>query len=186
MAKRFVFLAEGFEEIEAISILDVLTRGGVETIKVAVGVDGLEVTGAHGVTVKADIPLAEVSLDAEDSVILPGGLPGAQNLWENERVLELVRQAQGGKGVAAAICAAPAVLGEAGILKGRKVTSYPGFQEKVAGYGAEILQDVVVRDGNVITSKGPGTAVDFGLALVEEFVSKEKAEQVGKDLLVIA
>lgn len=185
MSHRYVLLANGFEEIEAITILDILHRGGVPATTVAVGTHDLRVVGAHGVPVTAQIHLEDVVLGPGDSVILPGGLPGAQHLWENERVLDLVRQSSQGTGITAAICAAPAVLGTAGLLEGRRATSYPGFQPKVAAMGATIVQDPVVKDGRIITSKGPATAMDFALALVAEFAGQAKADQVAQDLLLV-
>lgn len=186
MSHRYVLLAPGFEELEAVTILDILVRGGVPATKVAVGTPGLEVSGSHGITVLADMKLEQLHLAAEDSVILPGGLPGAQHLWENPVVLDLVRRSAAGKGLTAAICAAPNVLATAGLLEGRKATSYPGFQPKLAAKGAAVQQERVVKDGRILTSQGPATAMDFALALVAELAGAERAAQVGRDLLVHA
>jgi 4-methyl-5(b-hydroxyethyl)-thiazole monophosphate biosynthesis len=180
-------LAQGFEEIEAITIIDVLRRAEIDVVTLAVeggGSGGLEVKGSHGVTVRGDKTLAAGSPESWDMVILPGGMPGSTNLRDNSTVIALIKkQSQGGRKVAA-ICAAPIALGAAGVLQGKKATSYPGFEQELKG--ATIVSDRVVRDGNVITSRGPGTALEFALELASQLKSKEVAEKLRSGMLVPA
>ncbi len=180
MAKVCVLLANGFEEIEAITIIDVLRRAGIEVA--AVGLSPGAVKGSHGVQVEADRDLAAAAGETWDMVILPGGLPGATNLRDDPRVQELLRrQASQGKKIGA-ICAAPIALGKAGLLKGKKATCYPGFQDQLAG--ASFQETGVVRDGNIITSRGPGTAMEFALQIAGDLAGKAKADELRKGMLV--
>jgi 4-methyl-5(b-hydroxyethyl)-thiazole monophosphate biosynthesis len=180
MPRICVLLAEGFEEIEAITIIDVLRRADLEVATVSVKPG--RVRGSHGVVVEADRDLAEASRDAWDMVVLPGGLPGATNLRDDPRVADLLRrQAEAGKRIGA-ICAAPIALGKAGLLKGKKATSYPGFQDQLTGASYEVAP--VVRDGNIITSRGPGTAMEFALAIVADLKGKAAADGLRKGMLV--
>ncbi len=149
MPKVCVLLAPGFEEIEAITIIDVLRRASIDVV--ALGVSGGQVRGSHGIGVAADRALAEAESEPWDMVILPGGMPGSTNLRDDPRVQALIsRQAKEGKRIAA-ICAAPIALGKAGVLKGKKATSYPGFEDQLAG--ASFQTDRVVRDGTILTSR---------------------------------
>ena len=156
-----LFLADGFEEIEALLPLDLLRRAGLQTITVGLG--GHEIRGAHGITVLADadrVPDGEI-----DMVILPGGMPGAANLDASDMVADTLTRVSARGGYLAAICAAPMVLGHKGYLKGKRAICFPGFEDELIG--ADVQNDAfVVRDGNVITAKGMGVALDFGLALV--------------------
>jgi 4-methyl-5(b-hydroxyethyl)-thiazole monophosphate biosynthesis len=199
MSKVCVLLAEGFEELEAVTILDVLRRAEIETESLSVG--NQRVAGAHGIPVLADRTLKEGAGERWDAVILPGGLPGATNLQEDAQVQALVQeQNQGGRTVAAicaapialasagvlegrAICAAPIALASAGVLEGRRATCYPGFEDQLGK--VERSQERVVIDGNVITSRGPGTALDFALTLVEELKGREAADAL-RDAMLIA
>ncbi len=162
MKRIAVLLAEGFEEGEALLTVDVLRRAGFECD--AVGVTGAQVTGSHGIAVLADRTL-EGAMDDYDMVVLPGGLPGATNLRDDARVIELVRRFDGAGKFVAAICAAPMVLQRAGVSKGRRLTSYPGYEALFAD--ADYRQELVVRDGNLITSRGPATTLAFAYALVD-------------------
>jgi 4-methyl-5(b-hydroxyethyl)-thiazole monophosphate biosynthesis len=181
MKKAFVFLATGFEEIEATGIIDVLRRGEVETTVVSITGEH-NVTGAHGLALVADKLFEETDFSEADALILPGGMPGSSNLNACKPLKELfVKQYECGK-IVAAICAAPLVLGGVGILNGRKATCYPGYEPYLTG---AILTDVpVVIDGNVITGKGPGLVFDFGLALVNELNGPSKTEEVADGLLI--
>lgn len=167
----YVILAEGFEEIEALAQIDVLRRAGIDVMSASVA--GEYVTGAHGITVKSDITVDEaLSLGDAQGVILPGGMPGTTNIAKSEKAVELIKKVNSQGGLVAAICAAPSCLGALGILKGKKATCYPGFENALDG--AEILYDDVVADGNVITSRGPGTAIKFGLCLAERITGKSQ------------
>ena len=181
MKEVFVFLAEGFEEIEAISIIDILRRGDVKVITVSVS-DEYLVEGAHGIAVEADNLFDEVDLSLGDMLVLPGGMPGASNLNAHEGLKAALSQYnEMGKKIAA-ICAAPLVLGGLGILRNKKATCYPGFESQLTG--AEIKPDAVVVDGNIITGKGPGFAAQFGLKIVSELQGKGKADEVAAGMLL--
>lgn len=162
MKKIAVLLARGFEEIEALTVVDVLRRAGMDARMVSL--DGWRVTGSHGIAVQADTLWPVGIADEYDMVVLPGGLPGAEYLRDDARVQRLIPAMLDGGRFVAAICAAPIALEAAGVLAGRKLTSYPGYEDELSG---EYLQDMVVRDGNLITSRGPATALPFAFALVE-------------------
>lgn len=175
-----LFLADGFEEIEALATLDVLRRCGlvVKTISCA---GTRTVMGAHNIPVLADEIFRGGDYAESDALILPGGMPGAKNLLEHEGLHKaLVAQNERGA-LVAAICAAPMVLGQHGILADRKATCYPGFEQMLTG--AEHLTDYVVEDGNVITGKGPAAAVEFGFAIASRFVSPAKVAEVRSGML---
>jgi len=165
MSKVLVPLAEGFEEIEAVAIIDLLRRASIEVHTASLG--RLEVTGSHGITVLADTTLATTGPGDYDMIVLPGGMPGTTHLREDERVIALLRQFADDGRYTAAICAAPSVLAHAGLLDGRRATSFPGFLQAGSAPGIELTEDAVVVDGKVATSRGPGTAIPFGLALIE-------------------
>ncbi len=170
----YVYLADGFEELEALAPVDILRRSGVE-VK-TVGVTGKTVNGAHGIRVEADILPEEIDLAAAEMLILPGGIPGTPNLEADKRVTEAVLEANAQGKYVAAICAAPSIFGHLGILQGRHATCYPGFEPELAG--AVCLEDGVVCDGNVITAKGAGCASDFGFLLAALLVGEEKSMQI--------
>ena len=174
-----VLLAEGFEEIEALTIVDILRRAGVAVTTGGGG--GTYITGAQGVVVRADVPLAEAPRDAA-AVILPGGMPGSENLAAPE-VGDLVKAYAAQGRIVAAICAAPAVaLAPTGVLDGKRVTCYPGFEGGLPA-SARPSEDAVVEDGPLITSRGPGTAHRFALHLVERLVNGETAAQLRAGML---
>ena len=174
----YMFLAEGFEEIEALCPLDLLRRAGVPTMTVGVGEK--VVRGSHGIEVIADITTAEaeklLAKSPAEMVILPGGMPGSLNLQKDAVVNAFIDYAVKNDAYLAAICAAPMILGELGLLDGREAICYPGFEDKLKG--AKISEKKVARDGKFITGKGMGVALEFGLALVEVMVSKEKADEL--------
>lgn len=181
MKKAFLFLATGFEEMEATGTVDVLRRGGIEAKTVSITGER-QVTGAHGMEFTADMLLTETDFSDADALILPGGMPGSNNLNACEPLKELlIEQYKNGKWVAA-ICAAPLVLGGLGLLKGRRATCYPGFEPALIG--ATITGEAVEIDGNVITGKGPGLVYNFGLALVSVLKSEAAAEEVAAGLLL--
>ncbi|MEX0734816.1 MAG: DJ-1 family glyoxalase III [Steroidobacteraceae bacterium] len=166
MKRVLVPLAEGFEELETVTIVDILRRAGVEVVVASLA--GSPVTGAHGIRLSADTPLGALAEQEFDMIALPGGMPGAEHLKKDARIAEIVRRLHGKGRPVAAICAAPMVLAAAGVLDGRRATSYPGFLKDAER--TTVVADAVVVDGGVITSRGPGTALDFALTLVEELV----------------
>lgn len=181
MSKALVFLAKGFEEIEASTIIDILRRSGI-----AVTVTGLEsglIEGSHGMKFVPDKSIEEVSVRDFDAVICPGGAPGYQNLRKNRRVLAIVKEAFETDKLVAAVCASPAVLSDAGILKDKECTIYPGMENELEKGGGKPVEDMVVVDGNIITSRGPATALPFALKLVEKLVGEKIADKIGKDTL---
>ena len=181
MKKVIVPLAQGFEEIEALTIVDILRRANVDVTMAAL--ESLHVKGAHGIVVVADVLLKEMNANNFDMIALPGGLPGATNLAADPTTQALLKEFDAKGKMIAAICAAPYALKTAGVLK-KSYTCYPGFQAKIAqeGYNAN---DKVIRDGNVTTSQGPSTAMLFALSLVEELRSKNVADALAKDLLLV-
>ncbi len=180
MAKVVVPLADGFEEIEAVTIIDVLRRAGIE-VTVA-GLHSGSVEGAHRITVLADTTIDMITSADFDMIVLPGGQPGSDNLNADDRVRALVRDFHLKGKLTGAICAAPYVLAGAGILEGKKATSYPSYSEKLGG--AIYQEQTVVEDGKILTSRGPGTAVYFALAIVERLAGREKANAVRESMLV--
>ena len=158
MAKVCVFTADGFEEIEGLTVVDLLRRAGAEVLMVSVG-EGLTVRGSHDIELKADVLFEEAEYGDADILVLPGGMPGTLNLRNHEKLCALLKEFAAKDKKIAAICAAPMILGELGILKGKRATCYPGFEEKL--FGAEVCTERVVRDGNLTTSRGLGTAISF-------------------------
>lgn len=175
-----VVLARGFEEIEAVTCIDVLRRAELD-VTVA-GVDAKDVEGAHGIRVTADVRLDDYK-GSPDAVVLPGGLPGADNLKKSPEVASLLERTRAADKLIAAICAAPAVvLAPTGVLDGKRATCYPGF-EKQFGPAVTLSKERVVRDGRVITSGGPGTALEFALALAGELAGDETARRLASGML---
>ena len=180
MKKLGVFMADGCEEIEALTVVDLTRRAGIEVAMISITGEKV-VKGAHGIDFFTDIPAEYMDFDMLDGIVLPGGMPGTLNLGANDYVQKIIAQfAKEGK-LVSAICAAPSVLGEAGLLNGKKATSYPGFEEKLLG--AQTCTDAVVVDGNVITSRGMGTAIDFALAIIEYMLDKETADKLGAGII---
>lgn len=180
MKKIGVFMADGCEEIEALTVVDLARRAGIEVAMISTN-GKKEVKGSHGIVFQSDIPAEFMDFDMLDGVVLPGGMPGTLNLGQNDFVQTAIASfATEGK-LVAAICAAPSVLGMAGLLRDKKAVCYPGFEEQL--FGAEVLKCSVVRDGNIITSRGMGTAIDFGLAIVEYLMGEEKAQELGKGII---
>jgi len=183
MASVLIPLAKGFEELEAVALIDVMRRGGIE-VHAAYLEDELQgdlVLGANGITIKADVSIKNVISDDFDMMVLPGGWGGTYALAENARVQELLREFKTKK-VVGAMCAAPFALKKAGVL-GERYTAYPGAVEEIdhPGYVAD---EKVVEDGNVMTSQGPGTAVCFGLAIVRRLVGEESMQAVKEGMLL--
>lgn len=180
MAKICVFTADGFEEIEGLTVVDLLRRAGAEVFMVSVG-EGLTIKGAHNIELKADVLFDEICYDDADILVLPGGMPGTLNLRNHEKLCALLKEFAAKDKKIAAICAAPMILGELGLLKGKKATCYPGFEDKLIE--AEVCTDRVVRDGNITTSRGLGTAIPFALELISQLYGKEKAEEIKKSVI---
>lgn len=172
----YLFLAEGFEEIEALTPVDILRRGGVEVV--TVGVTGEYVTSSHGITVKADITADKMVLGTElEAIVLPGGMPGTINLGASQSVRDALKFATENNIITSAICAAPTVLKQEGILDGRVATVFPSFVEKL---GSSYKDSDCVVDGNVISGRGMGVSIPFALTVLEALKGKETSETIRK------
>jgi 4-methyl-5(b-hydroxyethyl)-thiazole monophosphate biosynthesis len=169
-------LAQGCEELEAVTIIDLLRRAGIEVI--TAGLDTQPVRGSRGTVLIPDTSLDEVMTQAFDMVVLPGGLPGADHLEADVRIQQLLINMYESDRYIAAICAAPKVLASAGLLQGKQVTCFPGVLDGADIEGMIVKTDPVVQDGKVITSRGPGTAMDFSLLLIESLVGRDKRDEV--------
>ena len=176
MARVLVPLAQGCEELEAITVTDLLTRAGIEVI--TAGLDDKPVKASRGITLIPDHTLDEVMDQDFDMIVLPGGLPGADHLNNDPRIQQIVKNLYQQNKYTAAICAAPRVLATAGILDNKQATSFPGALDNFPSTNMRYLEEPVVIDGNIITSRGPGTAMDFALTLIEKLVGKAKREEV--------
>lgn len=174
----YVFLADGFEIIEALSPVDMLRRADIETV--TVGVTGKTVESSCGVTVTADIILDELEYKDVEAIILPGGAVGVENLEKDSRVQAIIDKAYEDGIYICAICAAPSILGNKGLLNGVKATSYPSFMKYLSG--AEIPEDFVICDGRFITARGAGVSVDFGMKIVEMLRGKEISNNIRKSI----
>lgn len=180
MSRAAIFLADGFEEIEGLTVVDVLRRAQIDIAMVSISSEK-SVKGAHGITVLADALLSEVDKDAFDMLILPGGMPGTKNLGASRELAELLKRANAEQKGIAAICAAPSVLGDLGFLKRRKAVCYPGFEERLSG--AEVLDKPVVTDGHITTSRGMGTAIPFALELTARLAGREEAKRIAESII---
>mgnify|MGYP001770628586 CR=1 FL=1 len=180
MPKVAVILAEGFEEVEAIAPIDALRRAGVEVL--IAGLSKEPVASARNVRIVPDVSVDELKADELDMIVLPGGAGGVERLKQDPRVERLIKEMQAKKRFIGAICAAPTALAKFGVLEGKRATVYPTLVEEIKP--AEFVDQKVVEDENVITSQGPGTALEFGLKLVEKLMGKEKAQEVAKRMLV--
>ncbi|MCI8326872.1 MAG: DJ-1/PfpI family protein [Lachnospiraceae bacterium] len=175
MSKIGIFFADGCEEIEGLSVVDICRRADLEIVTISI-MERAEIMGSHKITFLTDTVFEKVDFTELDGVILPGGMPGTLNLQKHDGVNQVIREfAKEGK-LVAAICAAPSVLGAAGILEGKEAVCHPGFEEKLTG--AKVKFENVAVDGNVITSRGMGTAFDFGLAIVKYFKEEKVVEDV--------
>ncbi len=180
MAKVYVFLADGFEEVEALTTVDLLRRAGVEVVMTSI-MGRKEVTGANGITVIAQELFEDINTEDADMLILPGGQPGTTNLGNCKPLTDVLTAWNEKNGKLAAICAAPTVYGSLGFLNGKKATCYPGCEGALTG--AQTSTERVVTDGNITTSRGVGTAISFALRLISILVSEEKANQVSSDIV---
>ena len=174
-----VLLADGFEEIEALTPVDMLRRAGLEVL--TVGITSKIAVGAHGISVICDKLPEEIDLDMISTVILPGGMPGSLNLDASAFTDEILKSVNARGGRIAAICAAPLVLGRRGLLKGKRATCYPGFEGELAG--ATVTDEPVITDGNITTARGMGVALEFSKELISLLVTKEKAEELSSAIM---
>jgi 4-methyl-5(b-hydroxyethyl)-thiazole monophosphate biosynthesis len=181
MHRVLVPLAQGCEELEAVTIIDLLRRAKIEVV--TAGLNDEPVVASRGVRLIPDISIDDAIDQNFDMIVLPGGLPGAEHLDNDTRIKSLLKKMANDEKYTAAICAAPKVLANAGILSNKKATSYPGFLENLDLPDTDLKTDPVVIDGNVITSRGPGTAMDFALALIETLSGKDKRDEVEKALV---
>jgi 4-methyl-5(b-hydroxyethyl)-thiazole monophosphate biosynthesis len=175
-----IFLATGFEEIEALTTVDLLRRAGIEVDMISISKE-LEVEGGHGICVKANKKMENLDFNSYDALILPGGMPGTINLGKNNRLMEeVVKQNQKEK-LVAAICAAPSLLCKICILKGKNACCYPGYEKELLG--ANVKNHAVEKDGNIITSRGAGTAIDFALEIISTLAGEEQASICAKSII---
>ena len=177
----YVFLAPGFEEIEALAVVDVLRRAELEVLTVGVGEDF--VIGSHQIPVACDIAEKNLILNEKvEAIVLPGGMPGTLNLEKSATVQKAIDWATENEKLVCAICAAPSILGHKGLLNGKNATCFPGFEDEL--FGAEISKDYVVKDGNIITARGMGSAIEFGLQIAEVLTTKENAQKIRASLQI--
>lgn len=181
MPRVLIPLAQGCEELEAVTIIDLLRRADIEVM--TAGLDSHPVTGAHGTVFIPDTTLDSVINETFDMIVLPGGLPGAENLREDQRIIQLLRRHAHQGQYVAAICAAPKVLAHAGLLDNHQATCYPGSLDEFNLNSDNLSQAATIVDDKIITSRGPGTALDFALTLIEQLTSKQKRDEVERPLL---
>ena len=179
MRSVYVFCADGFEEVEGLTAVDLLRRAGVSVTMVSI-MGRTKITGARNISVNTDILIEDIKEEA-DMLVLPGGMPGTNYLRDHEGLAELLKkQYEAGKWVAA-ICAAPSVLGNAGLLEGKKATCYPGVESKLTG--ADFVTDPVAKDGNIITSRGLGTAIEFAAEIVAYLIDADAAKSLKESIV---
>ena len=181
MAKVLVPLAQGCEELEAVTVIDLLRRAQIEVV--TAGLDRQTITASRGVRLVPDTDLDTALKQDYDMIVLPGGLPGANHLDQDPRLRSLLQRMAAGKKYTAAICAAPKVLANAGVLEGKRATAYPGVLDNMHLPHTHVTHEAVVIDGHVITSRGPGTAMDFALTLIETLLGKQKRNGVEAGLV---
>lgn len=178
--KTGIFFAQGFEEIEALTVVDLLRRAGIETLMVSVTGEKT-VTGSHGISVGMDALLGEVDFDELDMIVLPGGMPGTRGLEACALLMERLEEFNSRGKYISAICAAPSILGHRGMLKGRNACSFPEYESHLEG--AKVTGNPVEVSGHIITARGMGCAIDFGLAIVERYQGKEAAEALAAKIV---
>ena len=181
MSKKVgMMVADGYEEVEMLTVVDLLRRAGLTCDIISVTGEK-KLTSSHKVTVTADLLYEDADFDSYDALVIPGGMPGTINLGEHAGVCEQLKKACAGGKLIAAICAAPTVFGTLGLLKGRKAICYPGMEDQLTG--ADVTYESAVRDGNIITSRGMGTAIDFGLAILTYFEGEQAATALAKTIV---
>lgn len=181
MARVLIPLAQGCEELEAVTIIDLLRRADIEVL--TAGLDAQPVTASRGVVLIPDTQLQQIMHEDFDMMVLPGGLPGADNLDNDPRIHQVLQRLQQQGKFVAAICAAPKVLANAGLLSGKQATAYPGVMDAMDLPATQVLKQAVVIDDKVITSRGPGTAMDFALTLIQQLAGAEVRESVESSLV---
>ncbi len=180
MSKIAVLFANGFEEVEGITPVDFLRRAGIDVT--VVGIGGSRIRGGHSLSLEVDTTIDQLEADQFDGVVVPGGMPGAENIANSETALRFISGIHEKGGLVAALCAAPAVVLEPlGVLKGRRATCYPGFESRFRD--ATFSEERVVEDGNVLTSRGPGTAAEFALAIIRILVNGKTADDLRRGTL---
>lgn len=180
MKKIGIFLADGFEEIEGLTVVNILRRAGMEAKMISI-MERKEICGSHKISVQADALFEDVDFAQLDGVVLPGGMPGTLNLGAHAGVNEIIKSFAREGRLVAAVCAAPSVLGQAGLLQGRKATCYPGYEDKLTG--AEVIYDEVAEAGNIITSRGMGTTIAFALRITAYLAGEEKAQELAEKII---
>ncbi len=180
MKKVYIFTAQGLEEIECLTQVDLLRRSGLEVVMAAVG-QSTTIRGSHGITFEADGKIEDMDFEDACALILPGGMPGTKNLAADQTLTDVLLKAAGTDTLICAICAAPSVLGGLGLLKGHTATCYPGFEEKLTGATATVNQ--VEVSGQFVTSRSLGTAIPFGLKIIELLQGKEQAEKIKNSIV---
>lgn len=179
MKKVYLFLADGFEEIEGLTVVDMLRRANISCQTVSITGKKL-ITGSHNIQIFADELFEDADFKDGEMLVLPGGMPGTKYLMAHEGLKKLLASYQDAGKYLAAICAAPSVLGQNGLLNGKKAACYPGFEAELKG--ADVVMDAAVIDGNIITSRGMGTAIDFALAIIETLADKDTAKQLADSI----
>lgn len=180
--KVYIFLADGFEDIEGLTVVDLLRRAGIDIKTVSIK-ETTQIQTSHGITMLTDTTFSETDFTDADMLVLPGGMPGTKYLAACKPLANLLTDFNNKGKKIAAICAAPSVFSGLGFLKGKKATSYPSFMEVIAKDGAQTSEDSVVVDGNITTSRGLGTAVDFALSLIAQLENDEKAKEIAESVV---
>ncbi len=180
MKKAGIFFADGFEEIEALTVVDLLRRAGIEAVCVSVA-NKPDVTGSHNIKVAMDATIDELDFDSLDVIVCPGGMPGTKNLEKCEKLTQKIKEFYDNKKLIAAICAAPMIFGHMGLLKDKEACIYPDMENELIG--AKVVYDKVVKTDNIITSRGMGTAIPFGLEIIASLAGKSAAESLAKKIV---
>ncbi len=182
MKKAGVFFGTGYEEIEALTVVDLLRRAGIEVQCISID-NRKQVMGSHKINVEMDAGIGDVDFESLDMIVCPGGMPGTRNLEACDVLIEQIRSFYEKGKLIGAICAAPSIFGHMGLLKGRKACIFPGMEEELVG--AEVVYDDVVQSEHVITSRGMGTAIAFGLEIISSLIDKETAQNLGRKIVYI-
>lgn len=180
MNEVIVFMTNGTEEVEALTVVDMLIRAGIKAVVSSID-STYTITGSHGITIKADTTFEDIDWNEVKMIVLPGGMPGTNRLMDCEKLCNKIKEFNRDGKMLAAVCAAPSILGVNGILNGKNATCYPGYEEKLLG--ANYIKQPVVRDGNIITSRGLGTTIEFAAEIIKCLDSEEKAEALLRKII---